>query len=233
MSNRLLAIGDIHGCLTALEKLAEGVGFSKSDHLVFLGDYVDRGPDTKGVIDFLIGLRDEGYNVTFLRGNHEIMMLGAVGRSGDSLISWLGVGGDEAMESYNADSFDDVPTAHWDFLRNDLQPWHETENHIFVHAGASPDIEMHDQSDFVLYWEFFDFPEPHQSGKTVICGHSSQRNGRPLSVGHAVCIDTFAYGDGGWLTCLDPNAQTCWRANQAGQFREELLEEIANEESVR
>jgi len=70
---RTLALGDIHGCITALETMAEYVGFSTEDHLITLGDYVDRGPDSKGVIDFLLKLK-ETHQLTALRGNHEVAM---------------------------------------------------------------------------------------------------------------------------------------------------------------
>src|SRR5262245_39166841 len=108
---RLLAIGDVHGCLTALDTLLGFVQPGRDDQLVFLGDYVDRGPDSKGVVNRLIELQHTGQAV-FLRGNHEIMMLGA--RNGrDDFRFWLACGGAEALESYarpnNIATLDDIP----------------------------------------------------------------------------------------------------------------------------
>src|SRR6476646_6510 len=95
---RMLAIGDVHGCLTALDTLLGFVQPTPDDQLVFLGDYVDRGPDSKGVLNRLIELQRTG-SAVFLRGNHEIMMLGA--RNGrDDFRFWFACGGAEALESY-------------------------------------------------------------------------------------------------------------------------------------
>jgi serine/threonine protein phosphatase 1 len=76
----------------------------------------------------------------------------------------------------------------------------------------------------MLLWEKFGDPPPHISGKTMICGHTPQKSGRPKSVGHAVCLDTWVYGDG-WLTCLDVERGNYWQANQRGEVREGWLEE--------
>jgi serine/threonine protein phosphatase 1 len=217
---RHLAIGDIHGCFTALETLARFVPFRSEDVLVTLGDCVDRGPDSAAVLDWLIAWRDENTLIP-LRGNHEIMMLEArTDRS--ALRRWLSYGGKETLESYShlgdEGSLVDVPDSHWEFLERDLVPWHETETHIFVHANLYPDMPLADQPDYMLYWEDFGDPSPHESGKIMVCGHTSQRSGVPKSVGHAICIDTWVYGDG-WLTCLDLERELYWQANQRGETR--------------
>jgi serine/threonine protein phosphatase 1 len=212
---RTLAIGDIHGCLSSLEALADFVGINEDDTVITLGDYVDRGPDSKGVIDYLLTLR-ERTNLITLRGNHETMMLQARLDRG-SLASWCAVGGDATLDSYDANSFDTIPDGHWKFL-NGLKPYHETDTHFFVHANACPDLPLDDQPDHMLYWEFFDNPPKHQSGKTMVCGHSSQKSGLPKNFGHAICIDTFAHG-GGWLTCLDVETGRYWQSNENGERR--------------
>jgi len=216
---RTLAIGDIHGCRVALETLVGLVGPEPGDVLVTLGDYVDRGPDTKGVIDFLLELASHCQLVT-LRGNHEIMMERAL-HSRFEAASWLSVGGHPVLDSYRASGPQDIPKAHWDFLAACL-PYYENDTHFFVHASAAPDVDLADQSEFMLYWEFFDHPLPHRSGKVMVCGHTSQKSGLPLDLGHAVCIDTFAHG-GGWLTCLDTASRTYSQANQKGERREGAL----------
>jgi serine/threonine protein phosphatase 1 len=76
----------------------------------------------------------------------------------------------------------------------------------------------------MLYWESFDNPPPHASGKIMICGHTSQKSGRPRGLGHAVCIDTWAYGQG-WLTCLDVGSGKYWQADQQGETRWDWLQE--------
>jgi len=217
---RTLAIGDIHGCRRSLEALAAAVDFSRDDVIVTLGDYVDRGPDSKGVIDFLITL-GKSRRVVPLRGNHEVMMLGAR-QNRLEVLDWMRCGGDATIDSYAANTLDDIPAAHWAFLEA-TRPFYENATHFFVHANAWPDLRLKDQPDFMLYWEFLHDPAPHQSGKTMICGHTSQKSGQVLDLGHAVCIDTFAHG-GGWLTCLDPDSRIYWQANEHGETRVDKLE---------
>jgi len=212
---RHLAIGDIHGCITALTTLVDFVELRADDTIVTLGDYVDRGPDSRAVMDFIINL-GQTHQLVALRGNHEIMMLDA--REKDSwLRPWLSYGGEETLQSYGG-SFDDVPDTHIDFLENKLQPYYESETHIFVHANLAPDVALADQSDAALFWQKYKDPAPHSSGKTMVCGHTAQQSGMPLSNGHSVCIDTWAHGDG-WLTCLEVGSGTVWQANEAGETR--------------
>ena len=218
---RTIAIGDIHGCRTALENLAKYAGFSKGDTIVTLGDYVDRGPDSKGVIDFILSLRKE-MEVISLMGNHEIMML-AARDSPDSLGSWAvgGVGGEQTLQSYGAADFSTVPQEHWEFIENGL-PYHEIATHFFVHANADADIPLQDQSQYALHWAKFNDPPPHQNGKIMVCGHTSQRSGVPRNIGHAICIDTAACR-GRWLTGLDVTTGHYWQCNEHGGFRKDVI----------
>ena len=222
---RLLAIGDIHGCSKALDLLLDQVAPTPEDLIVTLGDYVDRGPDSAGVIDRLVELR-KTHQLIALRGNHEIMLLDT--RDGGRWRhTWPRHGGEATLKSYGADpddaeAFNKFPDAHMRFL-DGLQSYYETESYIFVHAFADPETPMVEQTDPNLYWRKFINPMPHQSGKTWVCGHSPQRNGLPLVADGAICIDTYACGEGGWLTCLDVTESWCWQANQAGETREFAL----------
>jgi serine/threonine protein phosphatase 1 len=212
---RHLAIGDIHGCITALTALVGIVDPRSDDTIVTLGDYVDRGPDSRAVLNFIISL-GETHQLVPLRGNHEIMMLDA--REKKSWLGpWLSYGGEQTLQSYGG-SFDDVPDAHIDFLENKLQPYYESESHIFVHANLAPNVALAEQSEASLYWQKYKDPGPHGSGKTMVCGHTAQLSGKPLSNGHSVCIDTWAHGEG-WLTCLDVGSGRVWQANEAGETR--------------
>jgi serine/threonine protein phosphatase 1 len=220
---RTIAIGDIHGCRASLEALADHAGFAEGDTIVTLGDYVDRGPDSRGVIDFLLKLRKR-VTVVSLMGNHEIMML-AARQSSDAFLTWMmaEVGGEETMASYGAESLGDIPAAHWEFIEAGL-PFHEIETHFFVHASAAPEVALPDQMERVLYWQRFLNPPPHQNGKVMVCGHTSQQSGRPVNLGHAVCIDTWVYGDG-WLTALEVGSGRYWQTNEAGERREANIAE--------
>ncbi|EYF02688.1 metallophosphoesterase family protein [Chondromyces apiculatus] len=221
---RVLAIGDIHGCSSALDALVDAVALRPGDQLVTLGDYVDRGPDSRGVLDRLIRLADEGYLVP-LRGNHEQMLLRAR-TNPDLKAMWFRVGGVQTLASYappgGRGTFDDIPAAHWTFLERTCATFHETDTHFFVHAGAAPDEPLARQRASVLLWEPFINPRPHCSGKVMVCGHTAQRDGRPRSVGHAICIDTWACG-AGWLTCLDVGSGQLWQANQEGKIQQGWL----------
>jgi serine/threonine protein phosphatase 1 len=212
---RHLAIGDIHGCITALTTLVESVALKDDDTIVFLGDYVDRGPDARAVVDLIIEL-GKTHNVVPLRGNHEIMMLDA--REKQSwLRPWLSYGGEETLQSYGG-SFDGVPDEHIEFLQNSLIAYYECDTHFFVHACAESHRPLDGQSDAALYWRKFGNPDLHCSGKIMVCGHTPQESGVPLDNGNAVCIDTLAYG-GGWLSCLDVESGTVWQGNEAGEAR--------------
>ena len=226
--SRHFAIGDIHGCHKALTTLVDYVAPSSDDVLVTLGDYVDRGPDTAAVIDFLIDL-DKTNKLVPLRGNHELMLLDS--RVKDSWFrAWLSYGGKETLDSYSlavddAGSIDRIPEAHLNFLENRLLPYYECESHLFVHAYVEEDKALADQADSSLYWRKYINPEPHCSGKIMVCGHTAQRSGRPAHNSNSICIDTWAHGEG-WLTCLDVESGAVWQANEAGDKRCFMLDEV-------
>ena len=159
---RTLAIGDIHGCSLALDALLDIVQPASSDLLITLGDYVHRGPDSLGVLDRLIELHAGGRLIA-LCGNHEQMLL--QGEDDESLA---------------------LSATHRQFLNECLIDWHEIDTHFFVHANAFPDIPLSEQPVFMLRWEHLVDPIPHESGKVMVCGHTQQRNGVPLNLGHTL-----------------------------------------------
>ncbi len=216
---RTLAIGDIHGCETALAALLNQVKPEPADRVVFLGDYIDRGPASRAVIERLLRVPQECQAV-FLRGNHEVMILES---REDPLKAnlWMSYGGFEALASYGIEFRKDwaaaIPQQHWAFFESTIR-FFETATHIFVHACLDPELDMNDQPDWFLFWEFLDRMRPHKSGKRVICGHSPQRSGLIKDLGYAVCIDTGP-AKGGWLTCLNIDSGKYWQANEQGQTR--------------
>lgn len=230
---RTLVIGDIHGCLTALKTLLDLVAPAADDRLVLLGDYVDRGPDSRGVLDVLIGLQAGGRLVA-LRGNHDEMMIEArTAEKPEDRLMWLACGGRETLLSYGiefpeASDLKEIPEAHWRFLERDCVDWYETDTHIFVHANAYADLPLEEQPRYMLLWEKLYAPCVHVSGKVMICGHTRQTDGRPLNLGATVCIDTGAYAPDGWLTCLDPATGRYWQADQQGRKRMAYLDDPAD-----
>ncbi len=212
MNSRTLVIGDIHGCLAQFEALLQATAPAADDHLVLLGDLVDRGPDSAGVLQLVLKTA-QLRRVTAIMGNHEQMML-AARESHDARSDWLLNGGDATLQSYGGvrATSRDVPEEHWIFLSNGLVDYLEIDTHIFVHASAYADVPMAEQPDYMLRWERFENISPHESGKVIVCGHTPQKSGKPANKGFAVCLDTHACG-GGMLTCLDAVSGRLWQAD--------------------
>lgn len=222
---RTIAIGDIHGCSKALRAVLEAVDPRCDDTLVLLGDYVDRGPDSRGVVEELMQVR-QSCQMVALRGNHELMMLGArmLPLPPDP---WLSCGGDATLQSYGG-RLGRIPDSHLDFLCS-LRSHYETPSAIFVHAGYAPDCDMDEQPSQALYWNHLtaDPPLPHRSGKTVFVGHTPQASGQPLDLGHLVCIDTYCCG-GLWLTAVDVDSRQTWQADRHGRMRRDPLHRLVS-----
>ncbi|WP_298863155.1 metallophosphoesterase family protein [uncultured Gimesia sp.] len=217
--DRLLAIGDIHGCLTSLQLLIEKVQPTSEDLLVILGDVISRGPDTKGCIDLLIAL-EQDVPMVFLMGNHEEFMLDAH-ECEIACGSWMYFGGEETLLSYAPDyqsaDIQNVPDSHWELIES-FQDYFETDEEIFVHGMVEPDEPLDQQDSTAFRWLKFEDVQPHISGKQVICGHTSQKSGIPANLKHAICIDTNACR-GGWLTCLDVKAEIAHQTNEESEYR--------------
>lgn len=221
---RQIAIGDIHGCLRSLETMMEKLKPSGGDLIVTLGDYVDRGPDSKGVIDYLLEFRKSHENYVALMGNHEIQMIRALETKHDRERFLSGLcGGRDTLKSYGG-SFEDVPEEHWEFMRNSGL-YHELEDHILVHAGLEAAVPLEEQDRETYYYHRFYSQEAHVSGKTVVCGHTIQGD-LPTDLGYAVCLDTCAYG-GGWLSALDLDSGQIWQTNERGDSREMNRSDLA------
>jgi serine/threonine protein phosphatase 1 len=218
MTARIWAIGDIHGCDVALERLLERIAPTADDTVVVLGDIVDRGPNSRRAVELLMRLRSQ-CQLVHLIGNHEQVMLEALdGGSVALLRSWLSIGGLETLESYGGQSIGLVPPHHVRFLRAGLNYW-ETEHAIFIHANLLPGVELADQPDYALRWEHLTgWEPPWHDGREIICGHTSQKDGVPKTLEGWVCIDTYAHG-GGWLTALDVTTDTIHQARQSGEAR--------------
>lgn len=215
---RTIVVGDIHGCCQALLGLLELIAPSSRDTLVFLGDYVDRGPDSQGVIATLVRLRLTCQTICLL-GNHELMFRGAL--SGLDPNIWLRLGGQETLDSYGG-SLKDVPVEHLEFL-HDCVPWYETDENLFVHANYLPNLPLAEQPETTLFWEHLShgLPAPHYSGKIAFCGHTPQLDGEIADFGHLICLDTNCYG-GGWLSGVDVASGAYWQVDFVGKLRKEL-----------
>jgi serine/threonine protein phosphatase 1 len=219
VTQRLIAIGDIHGCRTALEKLLEAIDPTGDDTIVTLGDYIDRGPDSRGVIDTLIDLGDRTQLVGIL-GNHEEMMMEVL-HHGGSHHAWLRYGGVETLDSYGFDGdLNFLPKEHQDFLES-LGDYYSSGDFFFTHAAYDPEIALEDQEIEMLRWYSLTkgIPAAHQNGLTAVVGHTANRDGEIFDADHLICLDTYCYG-GGWLTAMDMNTRQTWQANQKGELRQ-------------
>ena len=181
----IYAIGDIHGCLSALKELIGQLPLKSEDELVFLGDYIDRGPESKGVLDYL--LVNQKPNWRFLRGNHEQMLLEWLGTPNSlAAANWLLNGGHQTLQSYvPKEKLDEVrgegahillqsyiPHTHVEFL-NALPLFYETSDYFFCHAGINLDKPLNAQEPDDLLWirrKFLQNPRP--TPKLVIHGHT-------------------------------------------------------------
>jgi serine/threonine protein phosphatase 1 len=213
---RLIAIGDIHGCSWALDALLDALELKADDTLVLLGDYVDRGPDSRGVIERLIRLSQECRLITLL-GNHELMMLAAF-TDHSQAYTWLQSGGQATLDSYGGMP-GDVPDAHLEFLSRCV-PHYEADEFFFVHANYDAAQPLAEQSPELLYWTHLHvhMPGPHISGKTAVVGHTPQKSGEVLDTGYLLCLDTYCFG-GGWLTAMEFPSRRIWQADVGGKLR--------------
>jgi serine/threonine protein phosphatase 1 len=223
MAGRTIAIGDIHGCSAAFETLLAAIQPDRHDSIVTLGDYIDRGPDSRGVVDRLIRLAGRCHFIP-IQGNHEEMFAAAL-RDKAAIRSWLECGGVDTLRSYGwaagtgralADWF---PKSHLEFLAG-CRPYFETETHVFVHAGLVADVPLDRQPGVALRWRVTqaDTAVPHCSGKVTVVGHTPQHGGEVLDLGFLICIDTNC-ARGGWLTAIDVGSGRGWQADDRGRLR--------------
>lgn len=218
MPGRTIAIGDIHGCATALAAVLNEIAPAAEDVLIPLGDVIDRGPNSRQVIEQLLVLNQQ-CDLRPVLGNHEEMLLEVL-EHGTSPHSWIQWGGAATLDSYGfLGSFDIIPEQHVQFLRS-FHDCVETDTHFFVHANYDPLVPLIEQLARTLRWTSLDeqVPGQHVSGKIAIVGHTAERSGEIFSLRHLKCIDTYCHG-GGWLTALDVISGRIWQSNEKGQLR--------------
>lgn len=209
--SRTIAVGDIHGCSFVLNSILAHIGPRPDDTIITLGDYVDRGMDSRGVLDLLIELSGRCRLIPIL-GNHDEMML----RARDSraaLRNWMEFAGITTLDSYGASGqIDSIPDEQFEFLKSCI-PFFETETHVFTHANYDPTLPFERQDPRTLRWLSLHEhqPEPHFSGKTVVVGHTPQVE--IFDLGHLVCIDTGC-GYFGKLTAMEIETGRRWETEQ-------------------
>lgn len=191
MNNEVVAIGDIHGCVESLKALWEKLEPWKDRPHIFVGDYIDRGPDSKGVVDFLLEVKDERKTV-FLRGNHEVMLINSLETGNKTL--WLRNGGETTLQSYgNPETISDIPDNHLEFYRS-TKLFHETDDYFFVHAGIPPHLTVEQSKVDEIAQDYFFWGREHLNAfetpweKTVVFGHTPRSH--PIRKTKMIGIDT-------------------------------------------
>jgi serine/threonine protein phosphatase 1 len=177
--SRRIAIGDIHGCLKTLKGLLEEkIKVTMEDQILFIGDYIDRGPDSKGVLDYLLEKKEKGFNYVFIRGNHEEMLIESF--SSDVYFQpWMNNGGGATLDSfgisredYLAPGGNRLPETYMDFLSSTTY-YLELENCYIVHAGFNfHDKRPFEDLDAMIWSRNFDYDRGLAKGKKVIHGHT-------------------------------------------------------------
>lgn len=210
---RILVISDIHGELKLFDSLLEKVKYdADEDQLILVGDYVDRGPDSKGVLNRVSELKRNGAVV--LRGNHDEMMLNVVDGVSGALERWERNGALMTLQSYDSSIESVIVSAGAEFekhisLIREMDYYYETKDYIFVHAGVSPDTPVQKTDPHTFLWIRELFYEKYSGDKTVIFGHTPtsairQEKNHDIYFGenNIIGIDGAAtYG--GQLNCLE------------------------------
>jgi serine/threonine protein phosphatase 1 len=168
---RLFAISDIHGCFDTFQRLViKHIGLTKSDRLILLGDYIDRGDKSKEVIDFIIDLMSTGFNVTPLSGNHEEMLLDSWKNNG-LLPLWLLNSGMSTMQSFGIQEISEIERKYLDFFLS-LNYYEKVGNFLFVHAGFNDSAPDPFSDKHGMIWECRTFYEnPVLKTNTIVHGH--------------------------------------------------------------
>lgn len=225
---RLIAVGDIHGQMGKLLGLMELLQPGPEDQFVFLGDYVDRGPDSRGVIDYLIEFKKKFPNAIFIRGNHDQMLLDALvelGKADGQRLRDLSMvfaadaepsdldlllfnGGRQTLASYRLESFmQGLPTEHVKFLQETVFWWCHDE-FVFVHAAVENGVALEQQDPYFLLWQRW--ADPGANGEVHVVGHHPTTNRKPLFEEGRISLDTGA-GYGYALTACDVFTKEFWQ----------------------
>ncbi|WP_181369450.1 metallophosphoesterase family protein [Flavobacterium album] len=166
-------ISDIHGCNKTFRQALKKVSLKKTDKLILLGDLIDRGHDSKGVIDTVILLQNHGFDVTCIKGNHEQMLLDALDDT-FAKVNWIRNGGNKTLQSFLTSDINGIPKAYIDFIKS-FDDYFVAENYIFVHAGINMTIENpYSDKESLLWlrdWKVL-YNADWLAGRKVIHGHT-------------------------------------------------------------
>ncbi len=199
ISKLIYAIGDIHGCEGSLKKLMEKCSPQNADTVIFLGDYIDRGPNSKEVIEFLIDFFKMHPNTVFLKGNHEWMFYEFYkNRDPDMWNLWEINGARATLKSYG--NVENIPKEHVEFIKR-TKTYHIQDGYFFVHAGVKPGKPLKEQKSEDMLWirDEFIYSDNPLENHIVVFGHTPME--KPLIMSDKIGVDTGCIY-GGYLTCI-------------------------------
>ncbi len=199
---KIFVVGDIHGCYDKLCALMDKIPLNEArDQLIFIGDYIDRGPSSFDVVNYMIEIKNRIPGTVFIKGNHEDMLQNYL--DGSDRFTYQLNGGQKTLDEYltrsdNKDAFP-IPSGHLEFF-NALQLYYQTDDYIFVHAGLREKVQLESQAKMDLLWIRDEFIYSNFNfGKRVVFGHTPFKE--PLLQPNKIGIDTGAvYGN--LLSCV-------------------------------
>ncbi len=198
------AVGDIHGGAKTFRALLDRLSLRHSDILYLLGDYVDRGEDSKGVLDIIIRLMDSGHNVRPIRGNHDDMMLHVLTGDNDKFsVQWLNTWGRNTLKSFGAQTLDAIPVQYLTLIES-LPCIHVADDYVFVHAALDMTMEdpLTQSSEIVMQWgEISKVDSIKLGGRKLVTGHTIQ----PLPLIEVSLLSNRIYLDNGACTNMQPD----------------------------
>jgi serine/threonine protein phosphatase 1 len=207
--NRKIAIGDIHGCNKTFNKLLYQILKIRDDDSIYLlGDYIDRGPDSKGVIDTILKLQTEGYDIVCLRGNHEQILLDS-GQDLNHFMQWLLNGGDSTMESFGAKRYKDFPIKYKLFFES-TQLIITIPGFVLVHAGLNfKKNKIFEDKNAMLWARGFKSFQPKLEGLKLIHGHTPiplkkilEQNGNCINIDGGCVFNSIKKNCGYLVACI-------------------------------
>lgn len=218
MAGRLFAIGDIHGCFDQFRTLFEvKIKARNEDRIILLGDYIDRGEKSREVIDYIMSLQENGFDIITLLGNHEVMLLDALDLGDPSL--WLWNGGSETLRSFNINSLNELDQKYVSFFEN-LKWYYDYDKFLFVHAGFNDTFKNPFEDKLSMVWiRRENYFNSMLKDKIIVHGHSPV----PIEIckenillrKNVINIDTGCVykGEGlGKLTAIELNSMTLYHA---------------------
>ncbi len=191
-------VSDIHGCNLTFRKALKNIGLKKTDTLIVLGDLIDRGSDSKGVIDTIFLLLEHEFNVKCIKGNHEQMLLDSLDDI-SSKVNWMRNGGKETLKSFLTSDINKIPNNYIDFIQ-ELPLYLEIENFIFIHACINMTIDFPFSDEFTLLWgrDWEKYYDSNWLGsRKIIHGHtpkiSTDIELQIINENNIICIDNGSY----------------------------------------